>query len=364
MPSPTGSAACRPPPAEPPPSKAPEPEITDPGFSPLRGSRTVPALARYPVKWRLERVRGKVAHSRGTRVRGDPAHLLLLLGCVSSPALALGQGADRPSLHAGRIDAEEEAPVIDGQVTEASGRRWSRPPASSSSSPTRASPRASARKCASCTIERNLYIGIVCFDSEPDKIVVTQGRRDAELTDTDSVQVILDTFNDHQNAFLFGTNPLGLEHDGQIAAEGQAGGVLGPGQSTGFGASGAQRGQLLGYNKNWDGDWTVRSQITGAGLGDGDGDPAQDPALRRRDGPALGHQRDAHHPPEERAGVPRPDTARLQHLPGVAGRGPERPQPARAPRPAGHSLRRSPASARTTPCPATRTTPSATSDST
>jgi hypothetical protein len=193
------------------------------------------------------------------------AQLFLLLGFTSSAPLALGQSADRPSLRAGRIDAEETAPVVDGLVTEAI---WSKvEPASAfiQQQPDEGQPSSERTEVRVLHDHRNLYIGIVCFDSEPDRIVVTQGRRDADLTDTDSVQIILDTFNDHQNAFLFGTNPLGLEHDGQIAAEGQAGGVLGPGQSTGFGASGAQRGQLLGYNKNWDGDWTVRSQITPRG---------------------------------------------------------------------------------------------------
>ena len=95
--------------------------------------------------------------------------------------------------------------------------------------------------------------------------MVTEGRRDADLLNSDSVQVVLDTFLDHRNAFLFGTNPLGLEHDGQIAAEGETSGTTAPGQTTGFGATGSQRGQLLGYNKNWDGDWTVRAQITPRG---------------------------------------------------------------------------------------------------
>lgn len=206
----------------------------------------------------------------------------VVLGLLSSATLALGQSresataatapkaarpadAQRPSLHAIRLQRDETGPVIDGRVEDAV---WSRAePASDfiQQQPDEGRPSTERTEVRVLHDQRNIYIGIVCFDSEPDKIVVTQGRRDAELTDTDSVQVILDTFNDHQNAFLFGTNPTGLEHDGQIAAEGQTGGVLGPGQQTGFGASGAQRGQLLGYNKNWDGEWTVRSQITERG---------------------------------------------------------------------------------------------------
>ncbi|PYS27940.1 MAG: hydrolase, partial [Acidobacteria bacterium] len=56
---------------------------------------------------------------------------------------------------------------------------------------------------------RNVYIGIICFDSQPENIVVSQNRRDGSLTDTDSIQILLDTFHDRQNAFIFGTSPTG-----------------------------------------------------------------------------------------------------------------------------------------------------------
>jgi len=192
------------------------------------------------------------------------AAVVVLCASLVPTSTGLGQDADRPRLRAARLDGAA-APTIDGRVEEDA---WSlAEPASgfTQQQPDEGQPSTERTEVRVLHDRQNIYIGIVCFDSEPGKIVVTQGRRDAELSETDSVQVILDTFNDHQNAFLFGTNPLGLEHDGQIAAEGQAGGVLGPGQQTGFGASGAQRGQLLGYNKNWDGDWRVRSQITGRG---------------------------------------------------------------------------------------------------
>jgi hypothetical protein len=112
--------------------------------------------------------------------------------------------------------------------------------------------------------EQFLYIGVICFDGDPGRIVVTQSRRDGDLTDTDSIQIVLDTYNDDQSAFLFGTNPLGLEYDGQIASEGAAGGALG-GVGSGFGGGGSQRGQLAGFNRNWDGDWNVAASITERG---------------------------------------------------------------------------------------------------
>lgn len=110
--------------------------------------------------------------------------------------------------------------------------------------------------------DRNLYIAIICFDSQPENIVVTQNRRDAYLGDTDSIQVILDTFNDGQNAFIFGTSPAGVEYDVQISKAGQS---RGRGGSPARAGVSAQRGGSTFYNRNWDGVWKVRSQITGRG---------------------------------------------------------------------------------------------------
>src|SRR5262249_17952514 len=72
--------------------------------------------------------------------------------------------------------------------------------------------------------ETNLYFGVICFDSEPDKILVSQNKRDGDMTESDSFQIVLDTFGDGQNAFVFGTNPRGIEFDGQVTKAGQSGG--------------------------------------------------------------------------------------------------------------------------------------------
>jgi hypothetical protein len=99
-----------------------------------------------------------------------------------------------------------------------------------------------------------LYVGAVMYDSDPSGIVVSDARRDSPLDDTDSFQMIFDTYRDRQNGFVFGTNPAGVEYDGQVTNEGQGGGGLGPGQmqSSGSGA---------GFNINWDAAWVVRTRV-------------------------------------------------------------------------------------------------------
>ena len=108
---------------------------------------------------------------------------------------------------------------------------------------------------------KNLYVGVIAFDSDPSRIVFTQSKRDADLTESDSIQMVFDTFNDRQNGFIFGTNPTGVEYDGQVAGEGSTGSSA----IFGAGAGGSRRGGLGAFNPNWDADWTVRSQVTARG---------------------------------------------------------------------------------------------------
>jgi hypothetical protein len=102
--------------------------------------------------------------------------------------------------------------------------------------------------------ETHLYLGVVCYDSDPSGIIVTDSRRDSNLDDTDSFRAIFDTYLDRQNGFVFGTNPAGIEYDGQVTNEGEGGGG-GPG----FGRS--QSGSGGGFNLNWDASFQVRSHV-------------------------------------------------------------------------------------------------------
>ena len=172
------------------------------------------------------------------------AIVLLLL---RMPGIA--QETQLPILTAGRL-AESEPPVIDGRVDEAIWGRAEPFSAFVQQDPNEGEPATERTEIRFLLDQRNLYIAVVCFDSEPGNILVSQSRRDADLEDTDSIRVLLDTFNDGQNAFVFGTNPFGIEYDGQVMAEGQTG------------QAGAARG---GFNVNWDADWTVRTQMTERG---------------------------------------------------------------------------------------------------
>ena len=113
--------------------------------------------------------------------------------------------------------------------------------------------------------EDTVYFGIVCYVSDPSTIIVSDSRRDSSLNDTDSFQIIIDTYLDKQNGFLFGTNPAGLEYDGQVTNEGQGSGRFGGGGVVRRSGSQQQRGSGGGFNVNWDGVWQVSAEISELG---------------------------------------------------------------------------------------------------
>ena len=96
-----------------------------------------------------------------------------------------------------------------------------------------------------------LYVAVVCYDTEPAKLVVSDARRDGSLDGTDSFLFIIDTYHDRQNGFVFGTNSLGIEYDGQVDNEGQ-GNISNNRQ---------QGGTIGGFNLNWDASWEVKSIV-------------------------------------------------------------------------------------------------------
>ena len=164
--------------------------------------------------------------------------LLLCLVFFSTQAFAgisPSQDSDRPQVYAQQIS---QAPSIDGRLDEAiwagacgisdfyqkeplEGQRATEP----------------TRVCIAYD-DAYLYLGVELQDSEPDRIRASQLQRDSPLDGDDSFTVILDTFHDHRNAFLFRVNPLGTRFDGLIRNESDR------------------------VSSEWDEQWTEASVIT------------------------------------------------------------------------------------------------------
>jgi len=68
--------------------------------------------------------------------------------------------------------------------------------------------------------ETNLYVAARCFDSQPEREVATELRRDDNnILQNESISIVLDTFYDRRNGFMFQTTPLGALRDQSIADE-------------------------------------------------------------------------------------------------------------------------------------------------
>ena len=87
----------------------------------------------------------------------------------------------------------------------------------------------------------NLYIGVWCHDSNPDKIIANTLIRDADLEGDDRFIILIDSYFDHRTGFVFATNPLGARFDAY------------------------QYGPEHDPNSNWNGVWDARAKVTSEG---------------------------------------------------------------------------------------------------
>lgn len=88
---------------------------------------------------------------------------------------------------------------------------------------------------------RALYIRVACFMSSPDRIIANEMSRDFASFAEDNFMVILDTYHDKRNGFLFVINPNGARYDALVTDEGN------------------------GVNSDWNGIWDVHTSIAAEG---------------------------------------------------------------------------------------------------
>ena len=86
-----------------------------------------------------------------------------------------------------------------------------------------------------------IYIGFWGYDDEPEKLVAQKMSRDFRWGTDDNFEIIISTFNDNRNGYLFVTNPNGARADVLISNEGE------------------------GFNKSWNGVWDVATTVTEKG---------------------------------------------------------------------------------------------------
>ena len=160
----------------------------------------------------------------------------LPIWCVAAP----NQGAATEPVRSAVVTATSVEIVIDGSLDEAP---WRRSPKIGNL--VQRIPRAGAKPTERTEVtllydKDNLYIGVMCYDSEPNRVLASQMARDAMLRPDDRLSIILDTFRDQSNAFYFSTNPNGALVDGLVFANGET-------------------------NEDWDAIWIVKTRRSDEG---------------------------------------------------------------------------------------------------
>ncbi len=92
--------------------------------------------------------------------------------------------------------------------------------------------------------DKYLYVGARLHYSGDAKPVVTTKKRDGADGGSDNFGILLDTFNDNENALCFETNPSGMRSDFTISNDGQT-----------------NQGKFP-FNRNWNTFWDVKTNVT------------------------------------------------------------------------------------------------------
>jgi hypothetical protein len=139
--------------------------------------------------------------------------LSVILGPVAAEQAAAQAGAPaRRTMTAIRLDPGERI-TVDGHLDEAA---WSRAtPAADfiQQDPRNGEPATEPTEVRIVYTADALYMGVIAFDSEPDRWIGYQRRRDEFLQSDDRFMWTIDTFLDGRTAYFFEMNPSGLMAD-------------------------------------------------------------------------------------------------------------------------------------------------------
>ncbi|MCK5075065.1 MAG: carbohydrate binding family 9 domain-containing protein, partial [Calditrichia bacterium] len=87
----------------------------------------------------------------------------------------------------------------------------------------------------------NLYIGVWCYDKSPEQVIARKMERDFDWGGDDNFEIIIDTYHNRRDGYLFVTNPNGARADAMVLNNGQH------------------------FSMSWDGVWDVKTSVTNEG---------------------------------------------------------------------------------------------------
>ena len=174
-----------------------------------------------------------------TLVRPGVSRLLLITALLFAGApsawaqQAAPENGGRRSVTALRL-ADGESVELDGRLDEAFWARATPAADFIQVDPANGQPATEPTEVRIAFDSDTLYMGVTCFDSEPDKLLGFQRRRDLGLGSDDRFMWIIDTFLDGRTGYFFEMNPSGLIADALLGINGQ--------------------------NRQWDGIWNGRAR--------------------------------------------------------------------------------------------------------
>lgn len=170
----------------------------------------------------------------------------------SQPTRDLSAYEDRPRVQALRL-AEDETITVDGKLEEP---LWQRAlPATNfiQQDPDLGMPATEKTEVRVAYSRNNLYLGVICFDSEPDKIMSNTMQRDAGLFAGDIFQWTFDPYLDGRSGYFFEMNPSGAMGDSLLGG--------GPGDRANFGGARAWDGIWYAKVNKSEIGWTIEIEI-------------------------------------------------------------------------------------------------------
>jgi hypothetical protein len=174
--------------------------------------------------------------------RGTVALMVLSAFVASGPVSAQDRVLASPGARRTlRAVETSEPPIIDGLLDEALWQQAEPATGFVQSDPIEGQPATEQTEVRVAFDEAFLYIAARCLDSDPSGVIVNEIRKDFVPREQDAFEVLLDTFLDRRNGFVFSTNAAGARADTQIANEGRD------------------------VNTNWDAVWWVAGARTAEG---------------------------------------------------------------------------------------------------
>ncbi len=159
------------------------------------------------------------------------------LGVGGQAVQAEREPAEKPSLGALRV---ETPPVLDGRLDEP---QWQRAPVATKLyqyEPRIGEELSEKTEFRFLYDDDHLYLGVWCFDKNPEGIIARSMSRDFSISSDDYIYFMFDTFHDQRNGYVFSVNPNAARYDSLVS-----------------------RG--TNSNSNWDGVWNAKTTIDDEG---------------------------------------------------------------------------------------------------